>query len=65
MQRDGISYVFTVGPDRRVARVRVETGRRNGGEVEILSSLDRAAEVVTTGGAFLADRALVRVEGEA
>ncbi|WDZ80455.1 efflux RND transporter periplasmic adaptor subunit (plasmid) [Ensifer adhaerens] len=65
VQRDGISYVFTVGPDRRVARVRVETGRRNGGEVEILSSLDRAAEVVTTGGAFLADRALVRVEGEA
>ncbi|MBD9626350.1 efflux RND transporter periplasmic adaptor subunit [Ensifer sp. ENS06] len=63
--RDGISYVFTVGADRRVSRVRVETGRRDGGEVEILTGLERAADVVTTGGAFLADKALVRVEGEA
>ncbi|WP_425644531.1 efflux RND transporter periplasmic adaptor subunit [Agrobacterium leguminum] len=63
--RDGINYLFTVGQDRRVARVRVETGRRNDGEVEVLSGLDRSAEVVISGGAFLSDNALVKVEGEA
>ncbi|MFT4162815.1 efflux RND transporter periplasmic adaptor subunit [Shinella sp.] len=60
--RDGIAYVFTVDKDRRATRLRVETGRRNGGEVEVLSGLDRSADVVTTGGAFLSDKALVRVE---
>lgn len=60
--RDGIAYVFTVDADRRAARIHVETGRRNGGEVEILSGLDRSADVVTSGGAFLSDKALVRVE---
>ncbi|RWB31292.1 MAG: efflux RND transporter periplasmic adaptor subunit [Mesorhizobium sp.] len=63
--RDGINYVFTVDADRRAARVRVETGRRNGAEVEILSGIDRSASVVKSGGAFLSDKALVRVEGEA
>jgi RND family efflux transporter MFP subunit len=63
--RDGMSYVFTVDASKRVSRVRVETDRRNGGEVEILSGLDPLAEVVTTGGAFLSDKALVRVVGEA
>jgi RND family efflux transporter MFP subunit len=60
--RDGIAYVFTVDADKRVSRARVETGRRNGNEVEILSGADRSADIVTTGGAFLSDRALVRVE---
>lgn len=63
--RDGINYLFTVGEDQRVTRVRVETGRRNDGEVEILSGLDGSAGVVKSGGAFLSDKALVRVEGEA
>ncbi|MER9298605.1 efflux RND transporter periplasmic adaptor subunit [Mesorhizobium sp. M0621] len=65
VMRDGIAYVFTVDTDRRASRVRVETGRRNGREVEILSGLDPWADVVTTGGAFLSDRALVRVEEDA
>ncbi|KAA1233930.1 MULTISPECIES: efflux RND transporter periplasmic adaptor subunit [Agrobacterium tumefaciens complex] len=63
--RDGINYVFTVDKDRRASRVRVETGRRNGGEVEVLSGIDRSTSVVKSGGAFLSDKALVRVEGEA
>ncbi|ASY60422.1 efflux RND transporter periplasmic adaptor subunit [Sinorhizobium sp. CCBAU 05631] len=63
--RDGISYVFTVDADKRASRVRVETGRRNGSEVEILSGLDRSAEVVMAGGAFLSDKAFVRVVGDA
>ena len=63
--RDGIAYVFTVDADNRASRIRVETGRRNGTEVEILSGLDRSTEVVAMGGAFLSDKALVRLEGEA
>lgn len=63
--RDGIAYVFTVDARQRASRVRVETGRRNGGEVEILSGLDRSMDVVATGGAFLSDKAFVRVEEEA
>jgi len=62
--RDGTSYVFTVNEQQRVSRVRVETGRRNGGEVEILAGLDPSASVVQTGGSFLSDNALVVIEGE-
>jgi RND family efflux transporter MFP subunit len=60
--RDGIAYVFAVDANKRASRVRVETGRRRGNEVEILSGLDRSANIATTGGAFLSDNALVRVE---
>ncbi|TCU20364.1 efflux RND transporter periplasmic adaptor subunit [Rhizobium sullae] len=63
--RDGIAYVFAVDADQRASRVRVETGRRNGSEVEILSGLDRSTEVVMTGSAFLSDKAFVRVTGDA
>jgi multidrug efflux pump subunit AcrA (membrane-fusion protein) len=63
--RDGTAYVFTVDADRRASRVRVETGRRNGREVEILSGLDRSVDVVTTGGTFLSDKARVRIEEDA
>jgi multidrug efflux pump subunit AcrA (membrane-fusion protein) len=59
--RDGISYLFTSGEDQRVQRVRVETGRRNNGEVEIVSGIDRSSKVVTSGGAFLSDNDLVKI----
>ncbi|PDT04172.1 efflux transporter periplasmic adaptor subunit [Rhizobium chutanense] len=62
--RDGINYVFAAGEDKRVKRVRVETGRRNGGEVEIVSGIDKSARVVTSGGAFLSDNDLVKIAGE-
>ncbi|AJD43702.1 RND family efflux transporter protein (plasmid) [Rhizobium gallicum bv. gallicum R602sp] len=58
---DGISYVFTADEDKRVKRVRVETGRRNNGEVEMLSGIDRSSKVVTSGGAFLSDNDLVNI----
>lgn len=61
--RDGINYVFTVNEDRRARRVRVETGRRSNGEVEIVSGIDQSSRVVTAGGAFLSDNALVHVVG--
>ncbi|MQB44979.1 efflux RND transporter periplasmic adaptor subunit [Rhizobium sp. ICMP 5592] len=59
--RDGISYVFTASEDKRVRRVRVETGRRNNGEVEIVSGIDASTKVVTSGGAFLSDNDLVKI----
>jgi multidrug efflux pump subunit AcrA (membrane-fusion protein) len=60
--RDGQSFVFEVGPDDRVLQHKVETGRRADGRVEILSGLASAAKVVASGGAFLNDGDLVRVE---
>ncbi|MBB3747241.1 RND family efflux transporter MFP subunit [Rhizobium sp. BK591] len=59
--RDGISYVFVAGLDSRVRRIRVETGRRNNGKVEIVSGIDASSKVVTSGGAFLSDNDLVKI----
>lgn len=60
VRRDGFDYVFVLGGDRHVSRVRVETGRRQSDEVEIVSGLAPSAEIVRSGGAFLSDEALVR-----
>jgi HlyD family secretion protein len=60
--RDGNSYVYQVGEGDRVAQLRVETGRRAEGRVEILAGLDTDARVVESGGAFLNDGDLVRIE---
>ncbi|MDK1494573.1 efflux RND transporter periplasmic adaptor subunit [Sinorhizobium sp. 7-81] len=59
--RDGLNYVFTVGADKRARRVRVETGRRNNGEVEIVSGTDQSTSIVASGGAFLSDNDLVNI----
>lgn len=61
--RDGINYVFTVAADKRTRRIRVETGRRQNGEVEITSGIDRSSKVVTSGGSFLSDNDLVNIAG--
>lgn len=61
--RDGFTYLFALGDDNRVTRLRVETGRRRDGEVEILSGLERSAKLVSSGGAFLSNNAKVKVEG--
>lgn len=63
--RDGKSYVFGVGADRRVTSHEVVTGRRAANRVEIVAGLPADAHVVTRGGAFLADGDTVRVEGHA
>ena len=60
--RDGSSFVFEVLPDQRVAQRKVTTGRRADGRVEILSGLEAQVPVVASGGAFLSDGDLVRVE---
>jgi RND family efflux transporter MFP subunit len=60
--RDGNSLVFEVLPDGRVAQRKVETGRRGDGRVEILGGIAADAQAVASGGAFLNDGDLVRVE---
>ncbi len=59
--RDGFNYVFRVGADKRVAQVKVQTGRLLGDQVEILSGLKPEDKLVATGGGFLSDGDLVRV----
>ena len=64
--RDGRSYVFTVGPDTVTTRIsarQVETGRRIGGEVEILGGITAGDRVVTQGAGFLNDGDVVRISG--
>lgn len=62
--RDGFSYVFRAavsGNDTRVARVKVDTGRRVEDRVEILRGLNPNDRIVASGVAFLADGDLVKV----
>jgi len=59
--RDGFNYVFRVGADKRVAQVKVQTGRMLGDQVEILSGIKPEDKLVATGGGFLSDGDLVRV----
>jgi RND family efflux transporter MFP subunit len=70
--RDGLHYLYTLLPPpppennnaarntvRHVTRIRVETGRRRDGRVEITKGLAPGAQVVQSGGTFLADGAAV------
>jgi len=60
--RDGRSDVYVLSADQTtVARRTVVTGRRRGGEVEIVSGLDAQSNVVRSGAAFLSDGAAVKV----
>jgi len=60
--RDGHSYVFQVGAQDIVRQIKVDTGRRQDGDVEILDPLPTDARIVASGGAFLNDGDAVRVE---
>lgn len=59
--RDGFDFVFVLQPDRRVREVKVQTGRRVGERVEIVSGLAPDASVVVQGAGFLNDADLVQV----
>jgi RND family efflux transporter MFP subunit len=61
--KDGFTYVFILNADKQtVARKRVEIGRRNDDRVEIVSGLEKTDDVVASGGVFLADGSIVRVQ---
>lgn len=59
--RDGFSYVYRVGADKRVSQLKVQTGRVQGERVEITAGLKAEDRVVASGGSFLSDGDLVRV----
>ena len=59
--REGFSYVLRVGPDSRVAQLKVQTGRLAGEGVEITGGLPPDARIVASGAGFLNDGDLVRV----
>jgi RND family efflux transporter MFP subunit len=58
--RDGFSYVFRLNRDSHVTQLKVATGRRLGGRIEINGGLAPDAEVVVSGAGFLNDGDLVR-----
>ena len=60
--RDGHSYVFQLAEANHVRMVRVQTGQRTGERIAISSGVDAKASVVASGGAFLNDGDLVRVQ---
>lgn len=59
--RDGFSYVYKIGDDDRVSRIKVQTGRQAGDQVEITSALDASTRLVATGAGFLNEGDRVRV----
>ncbi|MGI9133166.1 MAG: efflux RND transporter periplasmic adaptor subunit [Rhodoferax sp.] len=63
--RDGFHYVFRVGTDQRVTRLRVEVGRRLGEQVEISSGLTASDRIAVAGAGFLNDGDSVRVNDTA
>ena len=63
--REGFSYVFRVNKDQRVSQLKVQTGRRVGERIEILSGVKADMPVVLSGAGFLNDGDLVRVANAA
>jgi RND family efflux transporter MFP subunit len=61
VQRDGHSYVFRVGEQQRVTRQRVEIGRVDGSQIEIVSGLAADQAVVARGAGFLSEGDRVRI----
>ncbi|SFH00109.1 RND family efflux transporter, MFP subunit [Duganella sp. CF458] len=59
--RDGSSYVFAIDGSGKVARTKVDTGRRVGERVEVKGALPPAALLVAQGAGFLNDGDRVRV----
>ena len=59
--RDGFAYVYRLGVDNRVSQIKVQTGRLEGNQLELLGGVLINERVVASGGGFLADGDLVRV----
>lgn len=62
--RDGFTYVFAVKNEngKKIAKqIKVQTGRRTGNLVEIISGITANQQLVATGGAFLSDNDLVKI----
>lgn len=61
LARDGYPFVYAVGADRAAHLIRIETGARQNGLVEVRAGLNPDARVVSTGAGFVKDGDHVRV----
>lgn len=61
MVRDGFSYVLRVGPDNKVVQLKVQTGRRLGDQIELLSGVTPQDRLVASGASFLSEGDVVRI----
>lgn len=59
--REGFNYVLEVLPDKRVRQLKVQIGRIAGDQVEVLSGVTAGTRIVASGGGFLNEGDLVRV----
>lgn len=59
--RDGFNHLLVLQPDQRVSQLKIQTGRRVGERVEVLTPLPADARVVVQGAGFLNDGDLVKV----
>ena len=64
LMRDGYPFVFVVGADGVARRVRIETGSRQRGIVEVTAGLTPSMRVIGQGGGFVKDGDVVRVEAD-
>ena len=61
VMRDGFSYVFKVGENRRVVQTKVSVGRRVGARIEVLVGVAATDKIVESGAGFLTNDDLVAV----
>jgi RND family efflux transporter MFP subunit len=61
VMREAFHYVFVLDENGRARQVKVTTGRRTGGRVEIVAGLEETARVIVTGAGFLNDGDTVRL----
>ncbi|MBC7611138.1 MAG: efflux RND transporter periplasmic adaptor subunit [Polaromonas sp.] len=59
--RDGFNYVFRLGEGMRVSQIKVQTGRRTGDRLEIVSGLTPDMRIAIDGAGFLNDGDIVRI----
>lgn len=59
--RDGHSYVFVVGSELKAGQRKVQTGRRQGDQVEVLDGLRPDEQLAVQGAGFLNEGDLVKV----
>jgi HlyD family secretion protein len=59
--RDGFTYAMRIEANNKIAQVKLQTGKRSGDAVEILSGAKVGEKFVASGAAFLADGDTVKV----
>lgn len=59
--RDGFTYAMRIEPNNKVTQIKLQTGKRSGDVVEILSGVKAGEKFVASGAAFLADGDTVKV----